>query len=53
MDQAVLDAMNIFYKLKARYEKEGDKIKQKIINRDDFNDGRKARFVSNTEAKVY
>jgi len=36
MDQAVLDAMNIFYKLKARYEKEGDKIKQKIINRDDL-----------------
>ena len=36
MDQGVLDAMNIFYKLKARYEKEADKIKQKIINRDDL-----------------
>lgn len=36
MDQAISDAMSIFYKLKARYEKEGDKIKQKLINRDDL-----------------
>jgi hypothetical protein len=36
MDQVVQDAIAIFYKLKGRYDKEGDKIKQKIINRDDL-----------------
>lgn len=36
MDQVVQDAIAIFYKLKGRYDKEGDKIKQKIINRNDL-----------------
>lgn len=36
MDKVVQDAIAIFYKLKGRYDKEGDKIKQKIINREDL-----------------
>lgn len=36
MEQSVLDALNIFFKLKSRYEKEGEKLKQKILNREDL-----------------
>ena len=36
MEQTVADAINIFYKLKGRYDKEGQKIKQKILNRQDL-----------------
>lgn len=33
MDQSISDALNLFYKLKGRYKKEGQKMKQKILNR--------------------
>jgi hypothetical protein len=36
MDQAVLDAINIFYKLKGQYDREGDKLKAKIMNRENL-----------------
>ena len=32
MDPTVENALSIFYKLKGKYDKEGDKIKQKIMN---------------------
>lgn len=34
MDTSVMDALNIFYKLKGRYDKEDEKIKNKIRNMD-------------------
>ena len=36
MEQSVADAVNIFYKLKGRYDKEGQKLKHKILNRPDL-----------------
>jgi hypothetical protein len=37
MEPSTLNAIAIFYKLKGRYDKEGDKIKHKIISRTDIN----------------
>lgn len=36
MEHTVADAVSIFYKLKGRYDKEGQKLKQKILNRVDL-----------------
>ena len=36
IDNNVLDAINIFYKLKGKYDKDLKKLKQKILSRDDL-----------------
>ena len=51
MDSTVENAIAIFYKLKGQYDKEGKKLKQKIINRDDLNRGEKRDLFQSQKRK--